>query len=40
MTPLVTIQVMGLGDQIRHHLARRNQRIRLERVEDAMVYFE
>ena len=40
MTPLVTIQVMGLGDQIRHHLARRHQRIHLERVEDVMVYFE
>ena len=40
MTPLVTIQLMGIGDQIRHQIARRQLRVRLERVEDVMVYFD
>jgi hypothetical protein len=40
MTPLVTIQLMGVGDKVRHSLARRHQRSHLERVEDVMVYFE
>ena len=40
MTPLVTIQVMGLGSQLIRQLARRNMRVRLERVEDAIVYYD
>ena len=40
MTPLVTIQVMGLSSQISHKLALRRQRVRLERVEDNVVYFD
>ena len=40
MTPLVTIQLMGIGDQLRHKLSRRQLRVRLERVEDVVVYFD
>ena len=40
MTPLVTIQTMGLYSQIRHALARRRLRYRVDRVEDAVVYFD
>ena len=40
MTPLVTIQVMGLSSQVRHKLARRRLRYRMERVEDVVVYFD
>ena len=40
MTPLVTIQVMGLSSQVSHRLALRRQRVRLERVEDSVVYFD
>ena len=40
MTPLVTIQVMGLASQVRHDLARRRLRARLEQVEDCVLYFD
>lgn len=40
MTPLVTIQVMGLSSIVRHRLARRRLRSRLERVEDVVLYFD
>ena len=40
MTPLVTIQLMGIGDQLRHKLSRRQLRVHLERVEDVVVYFD
>ena len=40
MTPLVTIQIMGLSSQVSHRLALRRQRVRLERVEDSVVYFD
>jgi len=40
MTPLVTIQVMGLGSRVAHQLALRRMRVRLERVDDVMVYFD
>ena len=39
MTPLITIQVMGLSSQIRRKLARRRLRYHMERVEDIVVYF-
>lgn len=40
MTPLVTIQVMGLSSQVQHKLAVRRLRTRLERVEDTVAYFD
>ena len=40
MTPLVTIQVMGLSSVVRHKLARRRLRFRMERVEDVVLYFD
>ncbi len=40
MTPLVTIQVMGLSSIIHHKLARRRLRSRMERVEDMVLYFD
>ncbi len=40
MTPLVTIQVMGLGDQLRHSFTCRQLRVHLEQVEDTVVYFD
>ena len=40
MTPLVTIQVMGLSSVVRHKLARRRLRSRMERVEDMVLYFD
>lgn len=40
MTPLATIQVMGLASQVRHDLARRRLRARLEQVEDCVLYFD
>lgn len=40
MTPLVTIQTMGLASQVRHKLARRRLRYHMERVEDAVAYFD
>lgn len=40
MTPLVTIQTMGLFAVVQHKLARRRLRYRMERVEDVMVYFD
>ena len=40
MTPLVTIQVMGLSSIIHHKLARRRLRSRMERVEDVVLYFD
>ncbi|MCI8423020.1 MAG: DUF1538 domain-containing protein [Lawsonibacter sp.] len=40
MTPLVTIQVMGLSSQVSHKLARRRLRIRMEKVEDTILYFD
>ena len=40
MTPLITIQVMGLSSQVRHHLARRRLRYHMERVQDVVVYFD
>ncbi len=39
MTPLVTIQTMGLASQLQHKLARRRLRYHMERVEDVVVYF-
>ena len=40
MTPLITIQLMGLSSRLRHALSRRRLRVQLERVEDDMLYFE
>ena len=40
MTPLVTIQVMGLSSQVRHSLARKRMRYHMERVEDTVLYFD
>ena len=40
MTPLVTIQVMGLLSIVRHKLARRRLRSRMDRVEDMILYFD
>ena len=40
MTPLVTIQVMGLSSIIHHKLARRRLRSRMEQVEDMVLYFD
>lgn len=40
MTPLVTIQVMGLSSIIQHKLARRRLRSRMELVEDTVLYFD
>ena len=40
MTPLITIQIMGLSSQIRHSLARRRLRYHMERVKDTVVYFD
>ena len=40
MTPLVTIQVMGLSSVVRHKLARLRLRSRMERVEDVVLYFD
>ena len=40
MTPLVTIQTMGLSSIVRHKLARRRLRSRMERVEDVVLYFD
>ena len=40
MTPLVTIQVMGLSSVVRHKLARRRLRSRMELVEDMVLYFD
>jgi len=40
MTPLVTIQTMGLFSEIQHKLARRRLRYHMERVEDLVVYFD
>ncbi|MCF2662582.1 DUF1538 domain-containing protein [Pseudoflavonifractor phocaeensis] len=40
MTPLVTIQAMGLYSQLRHKLARRRLLYHMERVEDTVVYFD
>ena len=40
MTPLVTIQAMGLYSQIRHQLARRRLLYHMERVEDTVIYFD
>ena len=40
MTPLATIQIMGLSSVVRHKLARRRLRSRMERVEDMILYFD
>lgn len=40
MTPLVTIQAMGLSSITHHRLARRRLRSRMERVEDMILYFD
>lgn len=40
MTPLITIQTMGLASQIRHKLARRRLRYHMEQVEDVVAYFD
>ncbi len=40
MTPLVTIQTMGLFSQVRHKLACRRLLYHMERVEDVVVYFD
>ena len=40
MTPLVTIQTMGLLSVVRHKLARRRLLYHMERVEDVVVYFD
>jgi len=39
MTPLVTIQCMGLYSTLKHTATRRRMRIHLEQVDDVMVYF-
>ena len=40
MTPLFTIQVMGLSSQVRHSLARKKMRYHMDRVEDTVLYFD
>ena len=40
MTPLVTIQIMGLSTVVRHQLARRRLRYHMDRVEDTVLYFD
>ena len=40
MTPLVTIQVMGIGSRIYRSITRRHMRYRLDQVEDTIVYFD
>ena len=40
MTPLATIQIMGLSSVVRHKLARRRLRSRMELVEDMVLYFD
>ena len=40
MTPLVTIQTMGLYSLVRHKLARRRLIYHMERVEDTIAYFD
>lgn len=40
MTPLVTIQIMGLSTVVRRHLARRRLRYHMGRVEDEILYFD
>ena len=40
MTPLITIQIMGLSSVIRRDLARRRLRYHMERVEDTVLYFD
>ena len=40
MTPLVTIQVMGIGSRIYHGITRRHMRYRLDQVQDVIVYFD
>ncbi len=40
MTPLVTIQVMGLSSVVRLHLTRRRLRFHMEQVEDTVLYFD
>ena len=40
MTPLVTIQVMGIGSRIYRGITRRSLRYRLDQVQDVIVYFD
>ena len=40
MTPLLTIQVMGIGSRIYRDVSRRHMRYRLDQVEDTIVYFD
>lgn len=40
MTPLVTIQIMGLSTVVSHQLARRRLRYHMGRVEDEILYFD
>ena len=40
MTPLVTIQVLGLSSQLRKKLARRHIQLRVERVDDGILYYD
>ena len=40
MTPLVTIQIMGLSTVVNRQLARRRLRYHMGRVEDEILYFD
>lgn len=40
MTPLLTIQMLGLSDRLMHRAKEKKRQIRLERVEDTIIYFD
>ena len=40
MTPLITIQVIGLYAQIKHRAQRRRTADRLSRIDDSILYYD
>ena len=40
MTPLFTIQVLGLAAKVRHQVARKRLKLRMENVEDCIIYYD
>lgn len=40
MTPLLTIQVLGLTAKIRHQVARKRLKLRMEQAQDCILYFD
>jgi hypothetical protein len=40
MTPLITIQVIGLFAQIKHRALRRRTADRLSRIDDSILYYD